>query len=83
MRRFALGVTTKELCDYRGNGEDRRGEGSVQRRVGGVCVYGGWMLGGSQAALWEWRFVINFECISLPSQTLFCSVLKCYTLGRR
>lgn len=48
MRRFALGVTTKELCDYRGNGEDRRGEGSVQRRVGGVCVC---MVGGCWGGL--------------------------------
>lgn len=39
------------------------------------------MLGGSQAALWERWFVINFECISLPSQILFCSVLKCCTSG--
>lgn len=27
MARFAQGVTKKELCDYRGNREDRGGEG--------------------------------------------------------
>lgn len=61
--RFALGVTKKELCAYRGNGEDRGGER--------MCAGEG--EGASHAALQGWQSIINFACVSLPSR--ICCVL--------